>query len=114
MKVRKAFQFITRDQVVTPVLDSVGLFIPDLSLSIRDIIQKFAITGDVAGLEQVVDRGFDGTDEFDDDGWTDLNGMDIAELQELRDRAAQILQDYERARQDVVKRKPNEDEDAAL
>lgn len=103
MKIRKGFAFISMEEVTTPVIDSVGLFVPDQSLSIRDIIQKFAITGDVLGLQNAVDRGFDGTDEFDDDGWSDLQSMDIAELQELRDRASVILEDYARARQDVVK-----------
>lgn len=105
MKIRKGFEFISMEEVITPVIDSVGLFVPDQSLSIRDIIQKFAITGDVAGLQNAVDRGFDGTDEFDDDGWSDLQSMDIAELQELQERTKQILDDYLRARQDVVKSK---------
>lgn len=105
MKIRKAFKFISKEEVTTPVNDPVGLFVPDQSLSIRDIIQKFAMTGDILGLQNAVDRGFDGTDEFDDEGWSDLQGMDIAELQELRDRAQVILEDYARARQDVVKPK---------
>lgn len=106
MKIRRGFEFIDPAEVVTPVKDHVGLFVPDQSLSVRDIITRFAITGDVSALRQAVERGFDGDDDFDEDGFTDLASMDIAELQELSDRAAQILNDYRAARNDLAKSAP--------
>lgn len=103
MRTRKAFvRVITHDELVTPVRDSVGLFVPDQSLSIKEIITRFAVTGDVSALQRLND-GLDGDDRWDDDGMTDLASMDIAEVQALADRANQIIDDYRRARNDLAK-----------
>lgn len=103
MKCRKGFQFIDSEKVGTPVYDARSLFVPDLSMNVRDIITRFSITGDVSALQNAVDKGFDGNDEFDEDGYSDLSSMDIAELQELSEKARQILDDYARSRNDVAK-----------
>ena len=99
-------EFIDPEEVKTRVHDHVGLFVPDQSLPLRDIIQKFALTGDSSTLEDLVNRGFVGDEEFDDNGYTDLASMDIAEVEELYHRSQKFLADYEAALNRPVKSEP--------
>lgn len=96
---RKGFVSLEDSDVITPVHDAVGLFVPEQSLSIREIIAQFSLVGTPTNEE--LSRGFNGDDTFDDDGYTDLNKLDIAELQELSERANTILDDYRRQHGDV-------------
>lgn len=86
-------KFIDWDDVVTPVDDPVSMFVPDMSLSVRDIIARFAYVDQNTLLSQAM-SGFDGDDDDDWSGFDDLSTMDIAELQALNERATSLLNDY--------------------
>ena len=93
-------KFIDWDDVVTPVEDPVSMFVPDMSLSVRDIIARFAYVDQNTLLSQAM-SGFDGDDDDDWSGFDDLSTMDIAELQALNERATSLLNDYAAAKGDV-------------
>lgn len=74
---RKGF-FIKQEDVFTKVTDHVGQFVPDQSLSLRDMLLQFAyISGEK--VEEIVNRGFDG-DEDDDVLGVDVGALDYAEI----------------------------------
>lgn len=97
MKVRAGLFCLEEDEMYTQVQDQVSMFVPDQSMSVRDIIQQFAITGQALPTEPIED----GSEDFDDA--IDLRSLDIAELQELSEHARSILDDYQRARNDIAK-----------
>lgn len=75
---RKAFNFIPFEEVVTPVNDAVSAFIPDQALGLREMLMKFAYIG-TERLEEIVNRGYDG-DEDDDLLGVDVGALDYAEV----------------------------------
>lgn len=97
---RGLVRFIDWDDVLTPVEDPVSLFVPEMSLSVRDIIARFAYVDQNTLLSQAM-SGYDGDDDDNWDGFEDLASMDIAELQALNERATSLLNDYAAARGDV-------------
>lgn len=83
---RKAFKFIKPEEVETPVYDNVGAFVPEQSLSLRQIMMQFAYIGNDK-LQEIVNRGFDG-DEDDDLLGVDVGALDFAEV---HDRMVEML-----------------------
>lgn len=75
---RKGFKFIPQKDVVTHVYDSVSAFVPDQSISLRDLLMRFAYIG-TEKLEEIVNRGFDG-DEDEDLIGVDVGALDFAEV----------------------------------
>lgn len=75
---RKAFRFIPWEDVVTPVYDAVSCAIPDQSLSLREMMMRFAYIGNER-LSEIINRGYDG-DEDDDLLGVDVSALDFAEV----------------------------------
>lgn len=75
---RKGFQFIPQEDVLTPVTDKVSAMIPDQSIGLRELMLKFAYIGNER-LEDIVNRGFDG-DEDDDLLGVDVGALDYSEV----------------------------------
>jgi hypothetical protein len=97
MKVRAGLFSLEEEEMYTEVQDQVSMFVPDQSMSVRDIIQQFALTGQALPTDPIEE----GSEDFDDA--IDLRSLDIAELQELSEHARTILDDYQRARNDLAK-----------
>lgn len=97
MNVRAGLFSLEESEMYTQVQDQVSMFVPDQSMSVRDIIQQFAISGQSLPIEPIDE----GSEDFDDA--IDLRSLDIAELQELSEHARSILDDYQRARNDLAK-----------
>lgn len=76
---RKAFNFIPMEDVVTPVFDEVSMFVPDQSLSLRDIMTQFAYIGSDR-MSEIVNCGFIGDEDDDDVTGEDINTLDFAEV----------------------------------
>lgn len=75
---RKAFRFIPWEDVVTPVYDAVSCAIPDQSLSLREMMMRFAYIGNDR-LSDIINRGYDG-DEDEDLLGVDVSALDFAEV----------------------------------
>lgn len=74
---------------MTPVYDAVSMFVPDLSLSLPQIMAQFAYIGSER-LSEVVNRGYNGDEDSDGDGTT-LQDLDFAEVHDrLMDKFVQI------------------------
>lgn len=98
---RKGF-FINKEDVFTKVTDHVGQFVPDQSISLRDMLLQFAyISGEK--VEEIVNRGFDG-DEDDDILGVDVGALDYAEI---HDRALYL--ESALARPSVSAKEPEEE-----
>lgn len=78
MKVKKQFQPMTDEQMCTRVFDDVSATIPDQSISLREMMMKFAYIGSER-LEEIVNRGFDG-DEDEDILGVDVGALDFSEV----------------------------------
>lgn len=77
MSCKKAFKFYP-DKVRTKVFNSVSLFVPDMSLSLPEIMSQFAFVGSER-LSELVNRGYDGDEDSEGDG-TVLESLDFAEI----------------------------------
>lgn len=73
--------------------DAVSAFIPDQSLSLREMMMQFAYIG-TEKLQEIVNRGFDG-DEDDDIIGVDVGALDYSEV---HDRMLDMMNDYNSAR----------------
>ena len=83
---RKAFKFIDPKKVVTSVYDCRSAFVPDQSLSLRELMTQFGFLG-AERMSEIINRGFDG-DEDDD-----LLGVDVGALDysEVHDRMLELM-----------------------
>lgn len=77
MTCKKGFRFYP-DKVATKVFNSVSLFVPDMSLSLPEIMSQFAFVGSER-LSEIVNRGYDGDEDSEGDG-TVLESLDFAEI----------------------------------
>lgn len=84
---RKGFKFIPIEVAQTKVYDAVSAFVPDQSLSLRQIMMQFAYIGNDK-LQEIVNRGFDG-DEDEDILGVDVGALDFAEV---HDRMVDMLE----------------------
>lgn len=84
--VRKAFNFLPEEETVTHVYDAVSATIPDQSLTLRELLMKFAYIGEDR-LQELVNRGWD--DEDDDVLGVDVGSLDFAEV---HDRVIELVQ----------------------
>lgn len=75
---RKGFKFIDPNKVFTPVYDARSAFVPDQSISLRDMMLQFGFIG-AERMQEVINRGFDG-DEDDDLLGYDVGALDFAEV----------------------------------
>ncbi len=75
---RKAFKFIDPKKVVTHVYDCRSAFVPDQSLSLRDLMTQFGFLG-AERMSEIINRGFDG-DEDDDLLGVDVGALDYSEV----------------------------------
>lgn len=113
---RKGF-FIKQEDVFTKVTDHVGEFVPDQSLSLRDMLLQFAyISGEK--VEEIVNRGFDG-DEDDDVLGVDIGALDFAEihdralyLESALARSSEPAKDLEKEPEKESEKEPDESLDA--
>lgn len=86
---RKGFKFIDPADVVTPVIDGVSRFVPDMSLSLREIMDQFAYMG-ADRISEIINRGYIGDEDDDNDG-TDPRTLDFAELHDrLFDKLSRV------------------------
>lgn len=76
---RKGFNNIPREDIVTPVFDKVSCTIPDQTLSLREMMLQFAYIGNDR-LEDIINRGFDGDEDNDDILGVDAGALDYAEI----------------------------------
>lgn len=83
MKVRRNFEALPEDVSGTPVHDAVSLTQPDMSLSVQQIVEQFAFVGDTPlGMMQYEEPTLKEDMELLC-GAVDLDGLNIAELEEL-------------------------------
>lgn len=83
MKVRRNFVALPADVSGTPVYDAVSLTQPDMSLSVQQIVEQFAFVGDTPlGMMQYEEPTLKEDMELLG-GAVDLDGLNIAELEEL-------------------------------
>lgn len=82
MKVRKQFIPLPDGVSFTPVLDSVSLTQPEMSLSIKQIIDRFAFVGEVPLGMMTFEEPSVKDDELLFDS-VDVERLDIAELEDL-------------------------------
>ena len=68
MSVKKAFQPVDPDSCKTLVIDHVGKFVPEMSLSIKDILSQFAYVDNV----RLADLAAQGYNQQDDDSGSEL------------------------------------------
>lgn len=70
--------FTDRERVLTPVFDRVSQFVPDQSLSLRELLMQFAyMSGEK--VEEIVNRGFTGDEDEDILGY-DASQLDFTEI----------------------------------
>lgn len=86
--IRKAFQWIDPEKVLTKVTDHISATIPDQTIPLRDMILKFAYIGSER-IEEIVNRGFDGDEDDDDILGVDVGALDYAEV---HDRMHELIQ----------------------
>jgi len=94
MKVRKAFDFMDPRQAETRVHDHVSATIPDQSLSLREMMMRFAYIG-TERLEEIVNRGWDGDEDDDQIQGIDIGALDYAEV---HDRVLDLLAEQRNTR----------------
>lgn len=75
---RKGFKFIKPEEVVTHVYDARSAFVPDQSLSLREMMLQFGFLG-AERMQEVINRGFDGDEDEDLLGY-DVGALDFSEV----------------------------------
>lgn len=90
---RKGFLSCSPQEACTHVYDAVSAFVPDQSLSLREMMMQFAYIGSDK-LQEIVNRGYDG-DEDDDLIGVDVGALDFSEV---HDRMLDMMSDYNSAR----------------
>lgn len=86
---RKGFLSCPPESAETPVFDSVSAFVPDQSLSLRDMMLQFAYIGSER-MEEILNRGFIG-DEDDDNGGYMPGALDFAEIHDRLIQDAEVI-----------------------
>lgn len=77
--VRKGLFAVPEEETLTIVHDHVSATIPDQTISLRDMIMKFAYLG-TDKVEEIVNRGFYGDEDDDDILGVDVGALDYAEI----------------------------------
>lgn len=76
---RKAFNFIKREDVLTPVFDKVSKFIPEQAISLRQLLMEFSYMSDEK-VSEIVNRGYFGDEDDDDIIGVDASAFDFTEI----------------------------------
>lgn len=83
MKVRRNFVALPDEVSSTEVYDAVSMTQPDMSMSVKEIVEQFAFIGDTPLGMMTYQEPTLRDDEALLGGALDLDGLDIAELEEL-------------------------------
>lgn len=83
MKVRRNFVALPDEVSSTEVYDAVSMTQPDMSMSVKEIVEQFAFIGDTPLGMMTYQEPTLRDDESLLGGSLDLDGLDIAELEEL-------------------------------
>lgn len=98
---RKGFRFIKPEDVVTPVFDRVSQFVPDQTISLRNMLLEFSYMSDEK-VSEIVNRGFVGDEDDDDIIGVDASALDFTEI---HDRMVDLI-NRESMRRDPPKPEP--------
>jgi hypothetical protein len=79
---RKQFDTIDEESCVTPLVSKEDLFVPDMSLPVKEILEQFSYV-DALTLEQKMKEGYTMPDDDSAFDYPELNHLDPAERQEL-------------------------------
>lgn len=88
MKVRKNFVALESNESNTPVYDAVSMTQPEMSMSIKQIVDRFAFVGDTPlGMMQFPEPSLKSDEALFDS--VDVERLDIAELEQLSQQLAE-------------------------
>lgn len=99
MSCRKQFEDLDYKEVLTPVTDHVGKFVPEMSLPIKDILNQFSYVDNIR-LSEIAKQGYNIGDDNDHDfDLPEFDDLDMAERQEVYEQAKVFVSEYEAALQ---------------
>lgn len=108
-KCRKQFDYLDPALAVTKLTDKTHLFIPELSLGIKDILMQFGYMDNIR-LRDMMKHGYTMADDDSDFDFPEIDTMDIAEKHEAFKQSQMTVRQYQELKKTIQQKSEGKSE----